>query len=214
MWYIEQISMMLDNVRLQDTSCFSYDFQVDKRNAVFLWLRNNETGETVDIIGYRRPPAEFQDVLLSYNPYGCLVEENGDMLFVAIDKPSLKFLDYIEAIEELPPDIDEALESHIKSMALELMPLDEHKTLYGIGGAYKMYSFTLFDVMCFSTGGWYGEEYYLTWRGRSYRVRFNDARKARAWIGKHVSEGYNPVLQYASELRHLRRGATLEWGDD
>ena len=206
MWYVEKIGRSIDSGPLQFTNCLYYDSSFREHNAVFLWLRNSETGDTADIIGCNRPWQEFEAKVKEYSPYGAVPSgyNQDDIIFVAVDQHSLKFLDYVESIAPVD-DMSEELQRHIDGVTLDLMPLDGQRTLFGVDGAYKMYSFTLFQVMCFSAsvGGWFDDAYYFRWRDKGYRVKFNDAHKARAFMGKVVSDGYNPVLQYASELRFV-----------
>lgn len=213
MWYIERIGSIIDNGPMQSVNCLCLDSAFKMSNGVFLWLRDSVTGETADLIGYNRPWDEFESKVKAYSPYGCMLDgySRDELLFVSVDDKSLKFLDYVDSVAPVGGDISTDTRSYLEERTIELMPLDEYGTIFGVGSAYKLYSFPLLQVMCFSSGGWFGSSYYFQWREKFYRVLFNDAHKARAYIGKLASEGYNPVLQYASELRFLSKGSTLVW---
>ena len=226
MWFVEKIGYEgLVSRRIEPQQCLRYNKSVAHKGKVYVGLKNTETKQTVDLMSWKLMD-EFADVLHSYKPYGLVtgetLDDDGDIivsdeiflggcLLVKVDEPSIKFLEYVERVEPVSP-MDEKALAFIKGLKFHFTFWDTHGTLLEVGWTKGQFACSLFQILCFLTKGWYGDEFYLRqgicgtngWVNiPARRVVFNNAHKARVMIAKAVATGYNPMRQYAEEIARM-----------
>ena len=226
MWFVEKIGYegLVSHV-IEPQQCLRYNKSAAYKGKILVVLKNTETKQRVDLMSWRLMD-EFEDTLRSYRPYGLVtgetLDEAGDIivsdeiflggcLLVKVDEPSIRFLEYVDAVKPMNVHDTSAL-AFVNSLKFHFTFWDTHGTLLEVGWTKGQCACSLFQIMCFLTKGWYGDEFYLRqgicgtngWASiPARRVVFNNVHKARAMIAKAVSTGYNPMKQYAGEIARM-----------
>lgn len=204
MWYIEEICVSRYNSPIEKVNSISYDMELKLEGHVSLWLRSTENKSGIAVSSFTATWDEFESKLLKLNPYGLILGRSGmeDAVFAITDYKAIKFLDYVDSVFEVTSPSAELLR-HASRLHLECSPVDEYKSIFSVGGTETLYSFCLLYILCFSSAGWFGDCYYLRSGKRVWCVKFTDVRKARAFIGKVSTDGYNPINVFARELKYI-----------
>lgn len=197
-----------------DKPCVVLDRYSSVMHSVHVTLCNTETGEEqylqsgFDYISFCRAVGSF-------NPYGFVpqrVLDNGKTLnssiIVQIDDLSLKFLDYIKSVYHVSED-DSELGVFIAGLKNWVVKWNIDGTILELSGTSGQYACPIFQMICYQQIGWLNDKFYFRVgpreSGNGLCVEFNDAQKARVFIAKALTLGYNPMKD-RSQSRFARRG--------
>lgn len=210
MRYICGISLYFDSYETVEAPCIYYDYNFRNRGNIEVAIRDSDSGEVWYVSSDCNHWDEFESELERLNPYGYLLKDvtsegRHNAMLVVIDDLSLKFLEYVDRVEPVPPSSDAKLLEHLRSLDTDFIFWDEYKSLADVNPhAWRSLAFPLFQCLCFARDGWYGDNIYINtvWDGKAswHRVVFTDVVKVRSLFAKAAIQGYDPIRTNASVI--------------
>ena len=212
MLYIGYIRLDFDNFDVLEPPCVYYCEDFRKRGNLVVRILDTDSDWTHEVYSMHRAWGEFEEELARFNPYGyvpkCLELGRQNSVLVVIDELSLKFLEYVESIEPVRPSSDMRLLRFLRSLQIDFMFCDDMKSLADVNPhAWRTLAFPLFQCLCFSGEGWYGDNIYINtvWDKKVswHKVVFNDVTKVRSLFAKAAIQGYDPIRANISVINRL-----------
>lgn len=222
MLYIEKIIVSDGFTSAKSVPCLYYNHLTRMRYTIELVMRDTENGgvskltnapRVVRICSDTVAQEAFENSLRRYNPYGFVIDsemQDGSYyaMLVAIDKPSLEFLGYVDEVIPYDGRGPDKLLYHLRSMEHPFFFWDEQRSLISIDLHNSSdLGFPLFQGLCLAKLDWFENRLFIRadhsddaiW----YEILFSDMTKARAMLSKAALRGYDPVGQNLDKIKKM-----------